>query len=51
MLLTRFICHNKWIDGQMRNYLKIGLLKQCVIYIFCIDNEHDEGEIKVESFF
>ena len=35
----------------MRNYFKIGLLKKCVIYSFCIDNEHDEGTIKVETFF
>ena len=35
----------------MRNYFKIGLLEKCVIYSFCIDNEHDEGKIKVETFF
>ena len=35
----------------MRNYFKIGLLEKCVIYNFCIDNEHDEGGIKVETFF
>ena len=35
----------------MMNYFKIGLLEKCVVYNFCIDNEHDEGEIKVETFF
>ena len=38
-------------SGQIRNYFKIGLLEKCVIYSFCIDNEHDEGKIKVETFF
>ena len=53
MLLSRFIFHRKkkfWTDEEL--FQDRPTWKMCnTVYSFCIDNEHDEGKIKVETFF